>query len=334
MTDFKKYIPRFAGFMAGMILLLEIFSVIFDGGFWFRQHYIFDRNARIAQITTEPPGEIDVFNVGDSLSTSALAPLELFRDYGITSFNCGQDLQKPIESYFALKTALRDQPVKVLLYESHNLFENEDTLDYYQSRLAEFLRYEFPVLRYHYVWLKWFKRKGIRKYFKGFLVNDGLDPYSGEEYYDWDSKKMAGIPEVNREAFEKVLALCQKRSVRLVLYSAVSPVCYDITMHNRLAAVAKKYGIDYIDANYDRDKIQMDWNKDTHDQGDHLNIHGSRKMTTYLGDYLKENCDLPDHRGDPAYQSWSDLWTPYEENIEEMKGTFYSILEDQLGGFH
>ena len=98
-------------------------------------------------------------------------------------------------------------------------------------------------------------------------------------------------------------------------------------MHNAVAKFAEECGVEYMDANYDRDKIQIEWENDTFDGGDHLNLFGARKMTTYLGDYLARECDLTDHRDDPAYQSWQELWTDYEREIRDMEGTSYPILE-------
>ena len=72
---------------------------------------------------------------------------------------------------------------------------------------------------------------------------------------------------------------------------------------------------------------QIDWENDTFDGGDHLNLFGARKMTKYLGDYLASECDLTDHRGDPAYRSWQELWTSYEQEVERMKGTSYPLME-------
>lgn len=36
----------------------------------------------------------------------------------------------------------------------------------------------------------------------------------------------------------------------------------------------------------------------------HLNGRGSCKFTSYWGEYIAGQYDLPDHRGDPAYDSW------------------------------
>ena len=92
-----KPAAKIAGFIIGLMILLKIMSFLFGGGFWFAKGYIYDRNARNAALSLETKGQIDVLNIGDSLSTTALTPLELFRDYGYTAYNCGQDRQTPIE---------------------------------------------------------------------------------------------------------------------------------------------------------------------------------------------------------------------------------------------
>ena len=329
----KKALVKIAGFLLVFLVLLEIFCVLFDGGYWFEKKFIYDRNARLAAFSLEEKGTINVLNIGDSLSTTALAPMELFRDYGYTSYNLGQDLQTPIEAYYALKTALKTQPIKVVLYEAHTLFYNPDPNEFPTSLLAEPLKTDFPFLRFHYVWLKYWKKRSIREYFHGFLVNDGHDWYTDGEYYDWNSTERHWMYKYFKPVLKQTVELCEKNNIKFVLYMAPSPICYhNYSFHNTVADLAEELGVDYLDANYDRDKIRMDWRKDTHDCGDHLNLSGSRKMTVYLGDYLAANTDLPDHRGDPDYQTaWVDLWGPYEDEIVEMDGIYYSILEDYLG---
>ena len=64
--------------------------------------------------------------------------------------------------------------------------------------------------------------------------------------------------------------------------------------------------------------------------GDHLNLFGTRKMTVYIGDYLRDNCDLTDHREDPAYKSWADQLAAYEEEVRDMEGTSYPKIEEEI----
>ena len=139
------------------------------GGYWFRQGYIYDRTARYAAYTAQEPGQIDVINVGDSLSICAITPPELYRDYGITAYNIGQDMQFPVESYYALEHALKTQPVKVVLLETNALFYDNSLVDEAQKDLSEFLQSRFPFLRFHNLWKIPFKRKSIRKYVSGNL---------------------------------------------------------------------------------------------------------------------------------------------------------------------
>ena len=45
---------------------------------------------------------------------------------------------------------------------------------------------------------------------------------------------------------------------------------------------------------------------------------GAGKVTAYLGSWLKENYDLPDHRGEAGYDHWNENLVKYEERLEEL----------------
>ena len=90
-----------------------------------------------------------------------------------------------------------------------------------------------------------------------------------------------------------------------MLYSGPSPVNYNYKKHNGLAAYAKEQKIPYLDLNLKQKELGIDWQMDTVDKGDHLNLTGARKVTRYLGNYLKENYELPDHREEQSYREWN-----------------------------
>ena len=315
---------------------MALLSLFFDGGRWVGRGYVADRDARIAGITVEEPGQIDVLNVGDSVCNVSLTPVELFRDYGYTAYNMGRDLQKPVESYFYIKLAAKKQPIKVILWEAHNLFREDSVITFGSMVFSEYFKYEVPFIKYHYIWKNWVEGPGIRKYFKGYLVNEAVKPYEGGEYYYREDEEIYPIHSRQKMVFRIVQRYCQKRGIRLVLYSGASSFCYDMRMHNAVAQFAQECGVDYLDANYDMDKVQIDWSNDTFDAGDHLNLFGCQKMTKYLGDYLRAECGLTDHRGDPAYQGWTDILAPYEQELIDMEGTSYPIIEGKIreGGGH
>ena len=63
-------------------------------------------------------------------------------------------------------------------------------------------------------------------------------------------------------------------------------------------------------------KVDIDWNKDTRDAGDHLNYSGAVKVTKSLGEYINKNYDLPDNRNNPEYVKWNESLTRYLKKVE------------------
>ena len=76
----------------------------------------------------------------------------------------------------------------------------------------------------------------------------------------------------------------------------------------------------------------MNWKKDTNDSGDHLNLSGSRRMTVYIGDYLRDNCELADHRPDPQRGKRPDGGGhPSQSAGQSLPSVHDSVYEDDAG---
>ena len=95
----------------------------------------------------QDPYTIDVFNMGDSLSLSALTPMEMWRQRGYTSFNIGSDGIRMPEIYYAILEATQEQDVKYLLFETLPLFRYKEDQDR-QMLLSQPLYYMFDYLKY------------------------------------------------------------------------------------------------------------------------------------------------------------------------------------------
>ena len=327
-----RRIGKIAGFIAGVLILIMILNIPFRGGYWFTKGYLAERDSRIAGIQEEPEGQIDVLVVGDSLANNSVSPLELYRDHGITSYIMGRDLQRCIETYYAIRLALKSQDIKVVLWEAHNLCKHQKAPDRYIVRVSEFARYMSQFIKYHYVWSRLFEKKTIRRYFKGYEINEAVTPFELNRVYpDREEKEAFYMPEDQVAIFKMVYALCQREGIKLVLYCAPSPHCYSTKMHNGYKALAQEYGLDYLSCNWDIDKIGIDYSTDYFDEdANHLNLSGIRKTTAYLAQYLVNECSLTDHRGDPAYRSWDELLPEYDREVEEMAGTSYPEIEKAL----
>ena len=63
----------------------------------------------------------------------------------------------------------------------------------------------------------------------------------------------------------------------------------------------------------------MDFSKDTYDGGLHLNLSGAEKITEYLGEFLRNEYELPDHRSEKELQEiWDQKIILYEREKERQ----------------
>ena len=83
-----------------------------------------------------------------------------------------------------------------------------------------------------------------------------------------------------------MVAYCRERNITPILITTPSPVKWDMAKHNGLQAIADELGIDYVDLNLVHTDLGIDWDKDTFDAGDHLNVYGAVKVSRYVGEYL------------------------------------------------
>ena len=94
-------------------------------------------------------------------------------------------------------------------------------------------------------------------------------------------------------------------------------MCWNTARHNGIAAFAEGVGVDYIDLNVEPTKVAIDWQADTRDAGDHMNLSGAMKVSSFIGKYLSDAYSLPSHKQDEAYRSWNEAFARYESRIKE-----------------
>ncbi|HIZ65183.1 MAG TPA: SGNH/GDSL hydrolase family protein [Candidatus Blautia pullicola] len=343
---FPKWIAPVALFLAVMLVILfflqkllmpKYMSDIVEGALT-EEYY---------QETTDH----DVVFVGDCEVYENFSPIELYRDYGITSYIRGSAQQLVWQSYYMLEDTLRYETPKVAVFNVLALKYDEPQSEAYNrmtidgmklsgSKLGaieasmteeeNLLDYLFPILRYHSRWsdLSWEDVKYM--FHKDKISHNGY-------YMRVDVRPVDGFPEPDILAdytlgsnamkyLDMMRKLCEENGVELVLVKSPSlyPHWYE-EWDEQIVDYAQKYGLDYF--NYEKlaDDIGIDYNTDTYDAGLHLNLDGAEKLSKYFGAYLKENYDLEDHREDPEYAQ------VYQEKIrfyEDMKEAQYKELEE------
>lgn len=280
-------------------------------------NFIQDRNKSIYRILREPENSIDVVVVGDSLSYTSVSPMELWKEYGITSYICGQSGQTTQESFHMLKEVFKKQSPRVIVMEAHALFKEQSGSKGIKEILGEAANYYFPLIRNHNIWKCILTGKRYQEEsYKGFSFRCDVKPYTKGAYMK-KSAKMKEIPSNSLIYMKKIQKLCRKNGAKLLLYSAPSPVNYSYAKHNSIQKYAKEHSVEYLDMNLELDKIGIDWKTDSLDNGDHLNLRGAQKTTAYLGQYLKKYQNLVDHREDLTYHSWNNLYAKYRKEADQ-----------------
>lgn len=275
------------------------------------------RNNNVAGIQREREDSIDLLVLGDSESYTAVSPMRLWEKTGITSYICGQTGQKIGETWYFLKTALQNQSPRMVILETNLLFRYQGLTKEAQTAVSETGSYCFPVFRYHNLWKQLFGKKMMKTVnYKGFTIRDSVGAYKGGDYM-MPSKEREKIEPAVRFYLDRIVRLCRKEGISLLLLSAPSPVNCTYQRHNAISDYAEQKEIDYLDLNLKLKELKIDWKVDSLDKGDHLNLSGAHKVTDYLSIYLKEQGTWTDHREDKDYQSWNMLSDAYEKQARK-----------------
>ena len=268
----------------------------------------------------EPKNSLEAVVLGDSIPLSSFIPAYLWRDYGIPSYVCAATAQKPSDGYFLLKRFFRTQSPQVVLYETDQLYLDTAASDLLQAEALSRL----PVFQYHDSWK--FVRPNRLLSSPGYTETSPLKGYhlrkTPEGLTDDPAYLVPGEAEPvsfwNRLCLERTLALCRKQGSQLVLYTAPNAATWTQGRHLAMEALARELGISYLDAN--GENLDINWNIDTLDRGEHLNYRGAAKVTAWLGEYLRREAPgLTDRRGDPDHSAWDRDAAAFRARLEAQE---------------
>lgn len=299
----------------------------------------------------EPRNSIDVLCVGSSHMFCNINTKTFWEEFGISSYDLGGSVQPVWNSYFFLKEAFSYQKPKVVVFEVYRAVENRNYVDH--SRIVKntfgiaslYNRVEairtssdksmrphyllaFPTYhqRYNEIGKANFipqdgaenvdNEKGML-YSKGFFLFTATKPQETEGIYTESVKSLA---EKTEKYIYKIIDLCKENDVPLIF--VVTPYAGDSkrdeSYYARVAEIANDNDIPFVNFNHIREKIGIDYSTDAADSS-HLNHRGSMKFTNYLGNYLKEHYELPDHRGEAGYASYDAMCQFLQHKIDNQE---------------
>ena len=269
--------------------------------------------------------DFDVLFLGSSHVINGISPMDLFREYGITSYNLSMHGNYVASSYYLLKESLkllekkgRQLPKAVVLdiyggneivFDLHNAWDSFPLSPTKAEMAASLVPKEdraamlVPFFLYHNRWnelddedfrLYPSRKYGVQPRYEVCYPADGIvtDPGDMEPT---DAEKLAYI--------DRISQLCNGLGIRLILIHI--PYSYHPEWQREANAVcqyAKEQGIFCI--NYMYQDIGLDFDIDFYDQG-HLNAAGMRILTREMGRLLTE-AGMEDHRGQPEEQVWEE----------------------------
>lgn len=323
------------------ITILVISLVIVSRVFIPKDGELNESYSRAGEFYSLPSDSVDVMFFGASTFLQGITPMQMWRDYGFTSFMRVNGGQAAMVSYYFLVESLKYQSPDVVVIDAASLFGEYDfedreaklrnAIDPMRFSLTKlrliaaivardpgqsFASYVFPVLRYHSRWSELINQDldfnapeaGINKGFYGFRYGSNVEnPPS--------AVGMAGPTEPFDEDalfyIEQMIHLCIEKNIGVV-FLTMPRDDWSAGKHASLQSLADGYGIQYVDYNLaeNASAIQLE-TRDLFDKR-HLNTFGAQKVTRHFGAWIQEHYHLPDHRSDPAYAKWNQDLEVYE----------------------
>ena len=285
----------------------------------------------------------DVFFMGTSRVLDGVQPMELWRDYGITSYNMGNNSECLEVTKWVLDLAMDYNKPKVALidvyyidrhvtdewaYSFRHLFLDElplscDKIAAVQATLPEdyWLEFLMPFSLYHGRWEEILSGTTERLVIcepctKGAELRAKRETpaISFVRTQEMNTEEMEG-----KDSLRAIAALCRENGIEPVFMAIPAPISEQEQMNvNSVQLVADELGVPFINM-LDVEGL-VDFDADCYDSLGHLNPDGASKVTAYLGAWLAEHYDFADKREDAAYADWNKTLAEYEAYREEVWG--------------
>ncbi len=340
-----KKIISFIIFIIVTILTLYIISPIFIPK-WTKSedNYI---TKIVRGYYAEKDNSLDILFMGNSDMYRGMMPIYLWNEYGIASYSYTSSGQRMWTAYYVLEDALRSQNPDIIVFnvDSFNFVNHSSESCYrkafdnmqlsltklkaindpiYEFSLFDKLSFIFPVLRYHSRISELTKEDFKEAYgyhtfeTKGQDMSADIKPFEAKDIYMENRYETVAFPEKTKAYVNKIVNLCKKKDIKLILVELPSGDSWSYAKNQTMTKYAKEKNLPFLDFNLLLDEMDFDWNHDTADGGDHLNIYGALKVTKYMGKYLKENYDIKDRRKDKNYADWFETSKIYNKNRKNL----------------
>ncbi len=322
----KKSFIRIVGFLVILGICLRSTNSILkfkygDGIYSFTKFYEQEKDS------------VDVLILGSSHAFEDINTGILWDDYGIASYILGGSVQPLWNSYYNLVEALKTQHPSLILLEGYctslpvdyndttRIIKNTYGMHWSMNKInalkasapqelwpSLFLEYTQYHNRYSEMTSEDFlpdQGNPLFTNWKGFACNMDTLPYTTPDVHE-----ITDCLDLNPKAedyYRRTIELAQSENIPIFIVISPYPSISEDEqrMFNQAQKIAQEYAVPFINYNLLLEEIGIDYSSDAGDPV-HLNFRGNQKYTRYLGQYIKENYEIADHRNDAAYASWQE----------------------------
>lgn len=322
--------------------------------------YMLRTNGQIKEIFVgfyaEPKDSVDVVMIGSSSVYPYYCAPQIWGEQGITCYPLSSNVQRPIASKYLVKEALKTQTpdlfvfeVRMYVHSDEEMSQNmaytrgvTDNLKYSWNRIEtinamvadkeERYTYYFDILKYHSNWRSVMQEDQVTSLFyerqhplKGFEVNDQWIP---GEWTDYSMvEKSIPIPEDQENVLRDLLSYLQEQGQdALFVLSPLAMSEEEKMQYNYVEQIVTSYGYHYLDLNDYCENMELNFETDFYDGGSHVNASGSEKCSLFLGEYLAQNYQIMDKRGNISYRMWDEAYERWQGKQKEA----LAVIADKI----
>ena len=303
----------------------------------------------------ESETNFDVIFLGTSHMWNHVLPMEMWKDYGIASYNWGYSNCTPAENYYLIQDILKYTSPKVVVLDTFGLVEYDCwnngkyrsdcieqqhvqfdslpvwSLNKFKAARDVFDDYEdnrdfvWNFLMYHNRWTELGERDFDYQYTteKGSCFLTGL----GEGWFnDIGEEEKCEIDSVCYPYYLKIIEYCQEQGIPvLCTYLPYgSPGEENQRIANTIGDIVEQYpNCSYVNM---LTKEIPDYNTDVYPDSIHLNYSGALKTTAWLGAWLKDHYELEDYSDNASWiEAYHDYVAYKQETLQSL-----TVLADYL----
>ena len=330
---------------AKRVISILLVILLLVSGIWFLNRVFLRDSSRYKyKPFLEEDTDYDVLFFGTSHVINGIFPMQLWKDYGITSYNFGGHGNSIAASYWAMKNAIAVHKPRIAVLDVYFAGANSAKMDISQAHLsfdaiplnlnkiraaADIFSEDsqsrneliFPLSVYHNRWTELnsdMVKSGFGKSDAG--CEKGAESRIAvavpDEMRRIDEAEMLTEETVALQYIRKFIDYCRAEDIEPVLINIPYPANEDSQKAaNAAMALAEEEGVPAINFQY---LELVDFDTDCYDPNSHLNPSGARKVTAYLGSFLKKEYSLTDHRDDTRYSTiWDQDYEDYHNFLKE-----------------